>query len=374
MEYPMICWNYGRPDENGFISDRTKFGMVSVIIHEIGHNFFPMIVNSDERQWGWMDEGLNTFMQYLSEQEFAKTYPAILSGNEEIYEKYPSRRGEPSKMVNYMKGNQEYISPIMTNPEQVYQLGNNAYGKPATALNILRETVMGHELFDYSFKTFAQRWMFKHPTPEDFFRTMEDASAVDLDWYWRGWFYTTDYVDIGIDDVKNYFITSNPTTEGKALLSRYGIDDPANDSRTKDAVYLLTEDSEDFEAAMKNGDPLDQAPKLREYLMDNFTQQEIDVMKQPKHIYEVTFNKPGGLVMPIIVEFQYADGTSEVIKYPVQVWRKNDSEVKKAIFSEKEIVKMTVDPNAETADVDTTNNVWPRENTSSEFESFKEGN
>jgi hypothetical protein len=374
MEYPMICWNYGRPDENGFISDRTKFGMVSVIIHEIGHNFFPMIVNSDERQWGWMDEGLNTFMQYLSEQEFAKTYPAILSGNEEIYEKYPSRRGEPSKMVNYMKGNQEYISPIMTNPEQVYQLGNNAYGKPATALNILRETVMGHELFDYSFKTFAQRWMFKHPTPEDFFRTMEDASAVDLDWYWRGWFYTTDYVDIGIEDVKNYFITSNPTTEGKALLSRYGIDDPAEDPRTKDAVYLLTEDSEDFEAAMKNGDPLDQAPKLREYLMDNFTQQEIDMMKQPKHIYEVTFNKPGGLVMPIIVEFQYADGTSEVIKYPVQVWRKNDSEVKKAIFSEKEIVKMTVDPNAETADVDTTNNVWPRENTSSEFESFKEGN
>jgi len=374
MEYPMICWNYGRPDENGFISDRTKFGMVSVIIHEIGHNFFPMIVNSDERQWGWMDEGLNTFMQYLSEQEFAKTYPAILSGNEETYEKYPSRRGEPSKMVNYMKGNQEYISPIMTNPEQVYQLGNNAYGKPATALNILRETVMGHELFDYSFKTFAQRWMFKHPTPEDFFRTMEDASAVDLDWYWRGWFYTTDYVDIGIEDVKNYFITSNPTTEGKALLSRYGIDDPAKDPSTKDAVYLLTEDSEDFEAAMKNGDPLDQAPKLREYLMDNFTQQEIDVMKQPKHIYEVTFNKPGGLVMPIIVEFQYADGTSEVIEYPVQVWRKNDSEVKKAIFSEKEIVKMIVDPNEETADVDTANNVWPRETTSSEFESFKEKN
>jgi hypothetical protein len=373
MEYPMICWNYGRPDENGFISDRTKFGMVSVIIHEVGHNFFPMIVNSDERQWGWMDEGLNTFMQYLSEQEFAENYPGILSGNEKVYEKYPSRRGEPSKMVNYMKGNQEFISPIMTNPEQVYQLGNNAYGKPATALNILRETVMGHDLFDYSFKTFARRWMFKHPTPEDFFRTMEDASAVDLDWYWRGWFYSTDYVDIGIKDVKNYFISSNPTTEGKALLSRYGIEDPSKDPRTKDAVYLLTEDSEDFEAAMKNGSPLDQAPKLREYLMDNFTQQEIDEMKQPKHIYEVTFTKPGGLVMPIIVEFQYADGTSGVITYPVQVWRKNDSEVKKAIFSEKEIVKMIVDPNLETADVDTVNNVWPRETTSSEFESFKEG-
>lgn len=374
MEYPMICWNYGRPDENGFISDRVKFGMMSVIIHEVGHNFFPMIVNSDERQWGWMDEGLNTFMQYLSEQEFAKKHPEILKGNDETYEKYPSRRGEPSKIVNYMKGNQEFISPIMTNPEQVHQLGNNAYGKPATALNILRETVMGNELFDYSFKKFAQRWMFKHPTPEDFFRTMEDASAIDLDWYWRGWFYTTDYVDIGIEDVKNYFITSNPTVEGKALLARYGIDDPANDPRTKDAVYLLTADSESFEASMKEGDPLENAPKLQEYLMDNFTQQEINEMKQPKHIYEITFNKPGGLVMPIIVEFQYADGTSETIKYPVQVWRKNDKEVKKAIFSEKEIVKMILDPKEETADVDTTNNVWPREKKASEFEVFKKEN
>ena len=374
MEYPMICWNYGRPDEDGFISDRVKFGMMSVIIHEIGHNFFPMIVNSDERQWGWMDEGLNTFMQYLSEQEFGKKYPEVLVGNNETFEKYPSRRGEPSKIVNYMKGDQDFISPIMTNPEQVYQLGNNAYAKPATALNILRETVMGEDLFDYAFKTFSQRWMFKHPTPEDFFRTMEDASAVDLDWYWRGWFYTTDYVDIGVKDVKNYFITSNPTTEGKALLARYGIDDPATDPRTKDAVYLLTADSEDFESAMKEGDPLDNAPKLQEYLMDNFTQQEINQMKQPKHIYEITFNKPGGLVMPILVEFQYADGTSEQVRYPVQVWRKNDNEVKKAIFSEKEIVKITVDPNQETADVDTSNNVWPREETTSEFETFKKEN
>ncbi|SDG62355.1 M1 family metallopeptidase [Psychroflexus sediminis] len=373
MEYPMICWNYGRPNEEGFVSDRVKFGMMSVIIHEVGHNFFPMIVNSDERQWGWMDEGLNTFMQYLAEQEFADTYPEVLQGNDQVYEKYPSRRGEPSKIVNYMKGNQEYISPIMTNPEQVYQLGNNAYGKPATALNILRETVMGHDLFDYSFKTFAQRWKFKHPTPEDFFRTMEDASAVELDWYWRGWFYTTDYVDIGVEDVKTYFLTSNPTVEGKALLARYGIDDPENDPRTEDAVYLLTEDSESFEASMKEGDPLKNAPKLREYLMDNFTLDQIEAMKTPKHIYEITFNKPGGLVMPIIVEFQYADGTSKMFRYPVQVWRKNDSEVKKTVLSEKEIVKIVVDPNQETADVDTSNNVWPRENITSEFESFKEG-
>ena len=187
MEYPMICWNYGRPDEDGSYSDSVKFGMISVIIHEIGHNFFPMIVNSDERQWGWMDEGLDTFMQYLTEQEFAKTHPNSIDG----LEKYPSRRGEPKAIVNYMSGDQSFLAPIMSNPENVYQLGPNAYGKPATALNILRETVMGKDLFDHAFKTYSQRWMFKHPTPADFFRTMEDASAVDLDWFWRGWFYTT---------------------------------------------------------------------------------------------------------------------------------------------------------------------------------------
>ncbi|MFN2262185.1 MAG: M1 family aminopeptidase, partial [Psychroflexus sp.] len=373
MEYPMICWNYGRPDEDGNISDRVKYGMMSVIIHEIGHNFFPMIVNSDERQWGWMDEGLNTFMQYLSEQEFAKKYPEVLKANEETLDKYPSRRGEPAKIVNYMKGNQDFISPIMTNPEQVYQLGNNAYGKPATALNILRETVMEPELFDYAFKKFAQRWMFKHPTPEDFFRTMEDASAVDLDWFWRGWFYTTDYVDIGVENVENYFITNNPTEEGKALLKRYGIDDPKNDPRTEDAVYMLSADSDEFDESMKSDNPFENAPKLHEYLMDNFTQNEINAMKQPKHIYEITFNKPGGLVMPLIVKYHYKDGTSEMVKYPVQVWRKNDGEVKKAILSEKEIVKIEVDPNQETADVDMTNNVWPKEDSESEFDEFKNG-
>ena len=185
MEYPMICWNYGRPEEDGTYSDRTKFGMISVIIHEVGHNYFPMIVNSDERQWGWMDEGLDTFMQYLTEQEFGANFPEAIRP----LENYPSRRGEPSKIIPYMSGDQSIISPIMSNPENVFQLGPNAYAKPATALNILRETVMGEELFDYAFKTYAQRWMFKHPTPEDFFRTMEDASALDLDWFWRGWFY-----------------------------------------------------------------------------------------------------------------------------------------------------------------------------------------
>ena len=197
MEYPMICFNGGRPDEDGTYSKRTKYGMISVIIHEVGHNYFPMIINSDERQWTWMDEGLNTFLQYLTEQEFEKGYP--------------SRRGPAYRIVDYMKGNKKRISPIMTNSESIHQFGNNAYGKPATAMNILRESIMGRELFDYAFKTYANRWMFKHPNPEDLFRTMEDASSVDLDWFWRGWFYSTDHVDISLDNVRYYKINNqNP--------------------------------------------------------------------------------------------------------------------------------------------------------------------
>ncbi|HET8885194.1 MAG TPA: M1 family metallopeptidase [Salinimicrobium sp.] len=356
MEYPMICWNYGRPDEDGSYSDRTKHGMISVIVHEVGHNFFPMIVNSDERQWGWMDEGLNTFMQYIAEQEYQPGYP--------------SRRGEPTKIIPYMKGNQKFISPIMSNPENVHQLGNNAYGKPATALNILRETVMGKELFDFAFKKYAERWMFKHPTPEDFFRTMEDASGVDLDWYWRGWFYTTDFVDIGVKDVKQYFITDTPTKEGKELLARYGVSDPSS----LGALYVVTKDSEEYSDEMEGKSPTESVPTLNEYLMDNFTPEERAGMKVPKYFYEVTFNKPGGLVMPIIVEYTYEDGTTQNITYPVQVWRKNDNEVSKVVASDKKITKVVVDPELKTADIDVSNNSWPQTKEQSKFDKFKTEN
>ncbi|WGK65178.1 M1 family metallopeptidase [Croceiramulus getboli] len=363
MEYPMICWNYGRPNEDGTYSDRTKFGMISVIIHEVGHNYFPMIVNSDERQWGWMDEGLDTFMQYITEQEFGENYPEAIAPNT----KYPSRRGEPSKIVDYMKGDQNFISPIMSNPENVYQLGNNAYGKPATALNILRETVMGRELFDYAFKTYSQRWMFKHPTPEDFFRTMEDASSVDLDWYWRGWFYTTENVDIGVKEVKSYFVTDKPTKQGTELLARYGL--TPNDF---EGVYVVEEGSEEFDESMKSKSPLENAPLLKEYMMDNFTAEERAAIKEPKYLYEIVFEKPGGIPMPIIVEYTYADGSTKKVTYPVQVWRKNDAEVSKAVASDKEITKITVDPDLETADVDTSNNSWPKRKKLGEFDEFKE--
>ncbi len=365
MEYPMICWNYGRPQEDGTYSDGVKYGMISVIIHEVGHNFFPMIVNSDERQWAWMDEGLDTFMQYMAEQEFGQAYPDDIAP----LEAYPSRRGAPSKIVPYMAGDQSFISPIMSNPENVYQLGPNAYGKPATALNILRETVMGKELFDYAFKTYAKRWMFKHPSPEDFFRTMEDASAVDLDYYWRGWFYTTDVVDIGIKDVKKYFVSNKPTKEMKEYMAARNI----TEADLPPLVYLAAEDSDNYSADLKDKKPSETSQSLQSFMMDNMSEAERSVVKEPKYFYEVTFNKPGGIPMPLIVEYSYADGTKELITYPAEIWRKSDKEVKRVLSTEKEIVGIVVDPKAETADIDTTNNTWPKAETRSEFDSFKAG-
>ena len=297
-----------------------------------------------------------------------ENYPEILGDND----RYPSRRGIPYNIVDYMKGSQDFISPIMSNPEQVYQLGNNAYGKPATGLNILRETIMGREKFDYAFRTYAQRWMFKHPTPEDFFRTMEDASAIDLDWFWRGWFYTTDYVDIGIEDVKTYKVTDKVTDEAREYLKRFGVTDVENNPRLKGYVYMVSADSDEGKELAPSQDSMENAQNLKSYLMDNFTAEERNNMQElPEYFYEITFNKPGEMLMPVIVELTYEDGTKEMKQYPVQVWRMNDDKMSKAIGSNKKITKIQLDPNLVTADIDVSNNSWPREETKSEFENFE---
>ena len=359
MEYPMICWNHGRPDKNGKYSDRTKFGMVSVIIHEVGHNFFPMIVNSDERQWTWMDEGLNTFLQYVAEQDFAEEYPQILSNGQD---NYPSRRGPAKNIVAYMAGNQDSIAPIMTKGLNTYQFGNNAYGKPATALNILRTTVMGKELFDYAFREYTHRWMFKHPTPEDFFRTMEDASAFDLDWFWRGWFYTTDFVDIGVSEVEEFVLTNIPSADAVNLQKKY------KNMDLTDYVYLRkVGDNISKDNSIEKSD----SKALENFVKENISNDQKGEIRNPKYFYNITFNKPGGLVMPIIVEFTYSDGTKVRETYPAQIWRKNDYVITKAIASEKSIVSIEVDPDEETADIDTSNNSWPRKIEMNEFEQFK---
>ena len=362
MEYPMICFNFGRPNIDGSYSDDEKFGMIGVIIHEIGHFFFPMIVNSDERQWAWMDEGINTFVQYLTEQEFGKKYPEIIYP----YKNFPSDRGPADMIVDYMSVDQNYLAPIMSNPENVFDLGPNAYGKPATALNILRETIMGEDLFDYAFKTYSNRWKFKHPTPEDFFRTMEDASAVDLDWFWRGWFYTTDFVDIGIKKINQYYVSPNPSEELKnALIEEMGI--PRNSWRP---LIFLDKFENDKENSKENT-ALNNSKLLNNYINENYSKEEISKLKVPKYYYEIIFEKPGGLVMPIIIDIEYDDGTIDRKKYPAQVWRKNDSEVRKVITSNKKILSVKLDPDKETADIEKANNSWPKQENNSDFDKFK---
>ena len=350
MEYPMICWNFGRPDEKGVYTDRVKYGMLGVIIHEVGHNFFPMIVNSDERQWTWMDEGLNTFMEYLAEISWEPTFPVD--------------RGPARMIVPYMSGDQSRIEPIMTNSESIKQFGNNAYGKPAAGLNILRETIMGHELFDYAFKTYANRWKFKHPTPEDFFRTMEDASAVDLDWFFRGWFYTTDYNDIGIKEVKRYFVSEEAPK---------GFKDPTPNRRnrlkaTGPKVYMIAEGSEDYKPELNKPLAIKDVKTLDDFVQTTFNAEERAKLTAPKYFYQVTFDKPGGLVMPIIVELTFEDGTTEKQTFPAQIWRMNDAEVIRTFATQKIITKIVVDPKLETADIDLTNNTWPKQEVKSKYD------
>ena len=362
MEYPMICFNGGRPEEDGTYSERTKYGMIGVIIHEVGHNYFPMIINSDERQWTWMDEGLNTFLQYLTEQEFEKGYP--------------SRRGPAYKIVNYMKGDKDRISPIMTNSESIHQFGNNAYGKPATAMNILRETIMGRELFDYAFKMYSNRWMFKHPNPEDLFRTMEDASSVDLDWFWRGWFYSTDHVDIGLEKVKYYRINDqNPVSNKKEskmnFVEVYNKD--ISNQRNKDIVTYreLDKGLEDFYTSYDRYKATEKEIKKYEKFNKNLNDEEKEILKKNQHFYEIKFSNIGGLVMPIILNFSFKDNSNEVIKIPAEIWKKNDLEISKVFAFDKEVTQIELDPFMETADTDRSNNFWPQQLEASKFELYK---
>lgn len=330
MEYPMICFNFGRPNADGTYSDRTKKGMLGVIIHEVGHNFFPMIVNSDERQWTWMDEGLNSFVEILAE----------LTYDPELFAMNPAK-----SITRYMGGDQSYISPIMSQGDYVKQFGPNAYSKPAAGLYILRKTIMGPELFDYAFRTYAKRWMFKHPTPADFFRSMEDASSMDLDWFWRGWFYTTDVTDIGISGVKALYLTDKPNERVAKLKEQY----KQYFEGLGDLIYI-TDKKEDAN------------PRA----MDAYT----DAKEVPSFMYAVEFEKPGGLVMPIIVELTFADGTKKRHTFPAQIWMKNDASVRRVFASKKEVKSIVVDPDFETADVDTSNNSWPKKE-ANRFENFK---
>ncbi len=358
MEYPMICFNYGRCEEDGTYAERTKYGMISVIIHEVGHNYFPMIVNSDERQWTWMDEGLNTFLQFLSEQQWQTDYP--------------SRRGDAHKIVNYMKGDKNKISPIMTNSESIHQFGNNAYGKPATALNILRESVMGRELFDYAFKEYSKRWMFKHPTPADFFRTMEDASAVDLDWFWRGWFYTNDHVDIAINNITAFTLDNkNPDTKTIPQAIK-GITEVVNETE-RGKTYAETDKSLiDFYNTYDKNKPTKQDREQYKKYTESLTDAEKEILQANKKYYQIDFDNIGGLVMPIILKFTYTDGSEEIQRIPAEIWKTNSETISKVFVTDKIVETVELDPYYETADTDRSNNYYPPKSQTTNFELFKQ--
>ena len=371
MEYPMICFNFGRTDKDGTYSEATKNGMLGVVIHEVGHNFFPMIVNSDERQWSWMDEGLNTFCEYLTEELWDN--------------KFPVKRGPAYTITDYMKLPKDQLEPIMTNSENIIGFGPNAYSKPATGLNILRETIMGRQLFDYAFKEYAKRWAFKHPTPADLFRTLEDASGEDLDWFWRGWFYSTDACDISIDSVKFAKADVNGNVPGDKTLNTKvpkpavnSFEDVSKIRNREDKSIQFATDADtatrDFYWKYDRGiEPVDTTTYS---INAPATVSELDPSQKEKYankyFYELTFSNKGGLVMPIIIEWTYKDGTKEVDRIPAQVWRLNEQKITKFFMKDKEVTSIKLDPMRETADINESNNTWGSMPESSRFSVFKQ--
>ena len=372
MEYPMICFNFGRAEKDGTYSEATKYGMLGVVIHEVGHNFFPMIVNSDERQWTWMDEGLNTFCEYLTEELWDN--------------KFPVGRGPAYKIIDYMKLPKDQLEPIMTNSENIIQFGPNAYSKPTTGLNILRETIMGRTLFDYAFKEYARRWAFKHPTPADLFRTMEDASAEDLDWFWRGWFYGIEPCDISLDSVKWFKAdlannpkrveTTNKQRVAKPQLNTFDDISKIRNREDKSIVFAVDADTSlrDFYwnyargVAVVDTLPAEIRTVQFEDSLDNPAKAKLAANK---NFYELQFSNKGGLVMPLIIEWTFKDGTKEIDRIPAQIWRKNENKVTKVFLKDKEVSSIRLDPMRETADIDESNNVWPAIDLPSKFQLYK---
>jgi len=364
MEYPMITFNGPRTeledDGTRTYSRSEKEFLIGVVIHEVGHIYYPMIVNSDERQWTWMDEGLNTFVQYLAEQEWDINYR--------------SDRGEPRWMTEFMSSS--YQVPIMTNSESLLQFGNNAYGKPATALVVLRETILGRELFDQAFREYSVRWKFKRPTPYDFFRTMEEASGVDLDWFWRGWFYSTDHVDIALN---NIHLASLDTLDPQVNLAKDRVDfeneplilhDQRNEAakietRVTERPELLDIYNEYDEFTPSDREMRDSKEVLDDLYDKNDSDPEwkkkalVEAIEKDEDYYIFEFSNKGGLVMPIPLEITYEDGTKELIRIPVEVWRKNSNKTKWLKRSKLKITQAVIDPYWEIGDTQIENNYYP---------------
>ena len=373
MEYPMISFNPGRALPDGSYSEGSKNAAIFVIIHEVGHTFFPMIVNSDERQWTWMDEGLNSYLQYLTQELWDN--------------KFPSTGGVPANITDYMKLPKDQLEPIMTNSENIKNFGANAYDKVATGLNILRETIVGREAFDDAFREYSKRWAFKSPTPADFFLTLEDATGADLDWFWRGWFYGTDACDISIDTVK-YAVpdvtavplqtaeTTNYVPLAKPNVNKFEDLSKIRNKTDKNIVFETDKDTSLRDFYWKYDRELEKYDTTKYPVVVKPQTEALDAEGREKygskHMYEITFSNKGGLTMPIILEWLYKDGSREIERIPAQVWRRNEKKLSKTFLKDKEVASIKLDPYKETADVDESNNNYGDIKSPSKFKVFKQ--
>ncbi len=383
MEYPMITFNGYRPepfeqDEDEPIADapdntysrRTKYGLIGVIIHEIGHIYFPMTVNSDERQWTWMDEGINSFLEYLAEFEWEEEFPAYRPNHVNVLD----------YITEYMVS--ENQAPIMTNSDSILQFGPNAYSKPTAALIVLRETVMGRELFDFAFKEYARRWMFKRPTPSDLFRTMEDASGIDLDWFWRGWFYSTDHVDVAITDVREYKVsTSNPDVESELDRAEHAAEVPEAlpqiRNREEGRKTYLERHPELADFYNENDQFTPSAADRNDFteMLDDLEDWEYDALaravSEKDFVYFMDFENIGGLPTPLPLLITNADGSEDFIMLPAEIWRRDHKNITKLLIRDQEMRSVSLDPRHETADADFSNNHFPRRIDKSRIELYK---
>ena len=363
MEYPMITFQNPRPEDDGTYSEQTKYALIGVVIHEVGHNWFPMVVNSDERQWRWMDEGLNSFVQLLAEQEWEEFYPSRILR--------PDRR---QKFYDYLKTSNK--RPIMSAADSLIDGGHTAYSKPTLALMILRETIIGSEQFDFALKQYANRWQFKRPTPFDFFRTIEESSGHDLDWFWRAWFYSTDHVDISIENVRQFKLnTQKPEDEQIANQAKKTAQKPPLIvQRNKDVPKRVEQGGElkDFYSTFNEFSILPEDHKGYEKLIEKLEPFERELLNTKGNFYVVDFSNHGGVVMPLLLQIKHTDDSTRSLNIPAEIWRQRDQHVSKLIYTTKQIASIVLDPLDETADLDRENNVFPRQPEIQTFELQKE--
>ncbi len=351
MEYPMISFNSPRPEKDGSYTERTKWSVIRVIIHETGHNWFPMIVNSDERHWMWLDEGFNSFVQGFAERSW-KEDPKITTA-------------QPRFAVEYLLSPAH--QPLMTLPDSLQNVSQNAYFKTSVGLTMLRETILGRPLFDAAFKEYCRRWAFKRAEPADFFRTMEDASGMDLDWFWRGWFFSTSTSDVEVVSVARRALHGgDPAKAGERNKAREA-KQPSSITHERDLAAGVPRRIEKFPGLKDFYDdfdphaPTDKQTDDFQKFLQRLTPEEKAALQFDQPVYEVKLKNHGQLPMPLILKLEFDDQSSDIRRYPAEIWRLANGELSVLVVAPRPIVAVTADPYNETADTNFTNNRFPRQ-------------